>query len=301
MIFARTPRRASTRSASYNGSPQGSTSGGRLPHLRLALMCSPLRRSPLALLAMAALLSLCAACHSVRPLIYYQDKADPKNEVADTATLHPKPFKYRARPGDIIFVRVATLTPGFNAVNSDDNNANAGSPYERGLTVADDGTMRVPQAGVIHAAGHTLGEINTELTDSLSRYLNHFTVIVKVLSFKVTVQGEVNKPGIVPVLGESITLPEAITYCADMTPFGNRRNVKVLRKQADGSVKTFVTDYTDQNVVNSPIYYLQPDDIVYIEPTKGRLRILYTPVSAYLIPSVSLLAIVVNTYLNRQK
>jgi len=256
---------------------------------------------PLLAMAIFAVLVSITACNPIKQYVYFQDKSDAKNERPDSGSFTTVPYTFKVRKGDVIFLKVVSFSQGLNQLNSDDQNQNANSPYERGLTVDEDGNLNVPLAGKVPAFGKTMTELHKVLSDSLNQYLSNYTLIVKILSYKVSVFGEVIHPGVIPVYGESITLPEALSVSQDMTIYGNRRQVKVLRQSnIPGKIDMFVVDMTDQNVINSPAYYLHPDDVVYVEPTKNRFGFFRNAPVTYLVTGLSAVGVILS-FVVRQK
>lgn len=179
---------------------------------------------------------------------------------------------------DLIAITVSSETPEsaipFNqesnrAISNGTSYTNVGSTTASGYLVDLRGCITFPVFGTIKVAGLT----TTELADTLEQRLiqaNYITdpeVSVRLLNYKVTVLGEVARPGQVPVAGERITLLEALAYCGDLTIYGQRKNVMIIR-DADGRRSTATVDLTDQALMQSPYYYLQQNDVVYVEPNR---------------------------------
>ncbi|WP_294819408.1 polysaccharide biosynthesis/export family protein [uncultured Flavobacterium sp.] len=133
------------------------------------------------------------------------------------------------------------------------------------------GEIDFPVLGKLKLSGLTRVEAEQKLRDLLVKQISDVGVNLRVLNFKVTVEGEVNNPGPVSVVGDRITIFEAIGYAGDLTIYGKRQNVKLIREK-DG-VKTIVTlDLTDGSIINSPYYYLAHNDLIYVEPNKTRIN-----------------------------
>lgn len=91
------------------------------------------------------------------------------------------------------------------------------------------------------------------------------------MNFKVTVQGEVTRPGVHTIASERITLPEALTLSGDITVYGKRNNILITREE-DNTIKTYRVDLTQSNFINSEFYYLKQNDVIYVEPNKTRVN-----------------------------
>ena len=110
-----------------------------------------------------------------------------------------------------------------------------------------------------------------KLKGLLSAYIKNPTVNMRILNYKVTVQGEVNRPGTYPVQSERITLPEALSLAGDLTVYGKRSNILIIR-ETEGKVTTTRIDLTKPEFFNSQYYYLKQNDVVYVEPNKTKVN-----------------------------
>ena len=130
-----------------------------------------------------------------------------------------------------------------------------------------------PILGKIKVGGLTTQEVSKIIEDKLisGGYVTDPVVTVKLLNYKVYVMGEVARPGVVNVANEKMTLLEALAASGDLTIYGKRENVTVIREK-DGKREVGTVDLTSKDVFTSPFYYLQQDDIVYVEPNKLRKR-----------------------------
>ena len=132
------------------------------------------------------------------------------------------------------------------------------------------GFVTIPVLGDIKVIGMTTEQVKTDILSRLQGYLKDPVVIVKLTNFKVTVIGEVNKPVIVPVNGQTINVLEAVGASGDMTVFGVRKNVRVIRRLPDGTTEVGTLDFNKSNVMQSPFFQLKQNDIVYIQPNKNK-------------------------------
>jgi|26BtaG_2_1085354.scaffolds.fasta_scaffold00002_215 polysaccharide export outer membrane protein len=148
---------------------------------------------------------------------------------------------------------------------SNDMTISSGSSQEVPYLVDSDGAIHFPVLGAIQAQGLTPKELRENLTTQLKEYIKDPIVNIRILNFTVSVLGEVSQPGTYTVSGERIALPEALGLAGDLTIYGQRNNILVVR-EADGK-KTFrYLDLRNADVLNSDFYYLQQHDVVYVEP-----------------------------------
>ena len=131
------------------------------------------------------------------------------------------------------------------------------------------GSFPFPILGIIHAEGLTPDSLSHYIQNRLrvEGYVKDATVNTRIQNFRVTVTGEVAKPALYHVLGERLTILEALALSGDMTIYGQRTNVKVIRS-VQGQQVIGELDLTSYEFLDSPFYYLQPNDIVYVEPNK---------------------------------
>lgn len=131
--------------------------------------------------------------------------------------------------------------------------------------VDNEGFIYFPVLGKLYIKGMTLAQLRADLEKRLLTYLAEPLVSIKQLNFNITVLGEVKKPGQYTNPSDKITVLQALGLAGDMTDYGNRTNVKLIREE-EGISKTYVIDFTDKNITSSPYYYMQQNDVLYVEP-----------------------------------
>ena len=140
-----------------------------------------------------------------------------------------------------------------------------------GYVVNNDGDIMFPSLGTVHAAGLNRWELQELMKDKLSDtgLLKDAVITVEFLNFKVSVLGEVTAPGSYSVTGDKITILQALALARDLTIYGQRENVKVIREQ-NGKRQIYNLDLTNSGIFDSPAYYLQQNDVVYVTPSQVR-------------------------------
>ena len=180
---------------------------------------------------------------------------------------------------DILGISVSSLNPEasamFNAPNlsyANVSTANGATIQASGYLVDASGNIQFPILGNVKAAGLTANQLRIKITDSiLSRKLLVDPIVsIRMLNFKVTVLGEVQRPTVVNVLNEKITLLEALGLAGDITIYGKKDHVMVIREE-DGIKNIKYLNLNSSEIFTSPYYYLKSNDIVYVEPTKARV------------------------------
>jgi polysaccharide export outer membrane protein len=140
-----------------------------------------------------------------------------------------------------------------------------GNPERVGYLIDAEGNVQLPGLGTVQLAGLNRMEATAMLQDKISAFVDNPVVNIQILNFKVTILGEVMQPGTYRIPNERMTILEAIGLAGDLKMTGVRTNVLVIRDN-DGSKHEYRVDLTDTAVFNSPAYYLQQNDVVYVEP-----------------------------------
>lgn len=194
-----------------------------------------------------------------------------------------KLYDARVMPKDILSIVVHTVTPSaaqqFNltaaGTMSGTNMSLTSQPTLQTYLVDNDGNINFPVVGLVHVAGLTKSETEQLITEKISPYLSESErpiVTVRMSSYSISVLGEVNAPGNFNVSREKINVFEALARAGDMTIYGVRNNVKLIREDASGNKEIHILDLNDVNIVNSPYYYMQQNDILYVEPNKTKVQ-----------------------------
>lgn len=157
----------------------------------------------------------------------------------------------------------------------------------------DNGEIEFPIMGKIKAAGYTRDDFKEKLKERVSKYLKDPLISVKFVNFRFTVLGEVKSPGSFTVPHEKVTVLEALGMAGDMTSYSHRSNVRVLR-DSSGAREMGVLDFNDKSVFTSKYYYLQRNDVVYVQPDKSKGQFEdFTRVSTIVATIASLVALTV--------
>ena len=214
---------------------------------------------------LSALILLTTSCVNTRKATYFNNLTD------STAFVNMPVPKSTIQPNDILSITVSSLNPEATQIfNTPNGQANGSQPS--GYLVNEDSTILFPILGPVKAGGLTKEQLKSRLTQSLvSRKLLVDPIVnVRMMNFRVTVLGEVNKPAVIPVPSEKISLLEAIGLAGDLTIYAKRNNVLVIR-EVDGQKLTNRVDLNSSSLFQSPYYYLQANDVVYVEPNKARV------------------------------
>ena len=217
-----------------------------------------------------------ASCANVKDIAYFQDKAIDHPEEID------KHGGIVIQPKDMISIVVSSRNPELSTMfNLPVVSYQAGSEIVTsaaqqrlmGYVVDNDGYIDFPVLGEINVGGMTRWELSEYIKNTLLEkgYLNDAVVTVEFMNFKVSVLGEVNKPGTYTIEGDKVTVLQALSLAGDLTIFGKRNNVTVIREM-DGERIFYNVDLCSVDMFKSPAYNLQQNDIVYVEPSEIKAR-----------------------------
>lgn len=222
------------------------------------------------LLILGLLLTGVSSCNKKSQLLYM---SDVKNDTLKSVGI---PL-YRLHPGDVLSINVFTqdekLSKLFNVASGQytyNMYSNEMSAYVNGYSVSDSGNITLPVIGTVNVLDLSVRQAQDTLQAKLDSYLNDGLVFLKLLSFKVTVIGEVKRPGTYTNYKENLNIFEALGMAGDFSDYGERSNVLVLRRTAEGT-KTYRLNLHDKNILLSEGFYLLPNDTVIVEPRKGKI------------------------------
>ena len=227
-------------------------------------------------LLLLLLLFLIVSCIPQKKTIYMRDVSGKKNYI----NLYTKAVEvteaYTIQPRDYIYIRV--LTPdeavaslyNLGGVQTTTNMGQAGSVKFQSYQVSDEGDIDFPYVGKVNVVDLTLKEIKSKMQDILKKHIDTFTLQVQLTNTLFTILGEVNDPGQYSMSRDQLTIFEAISLAGDLTIYGKRKRVRFVRPSTEGT-KTINIDLTDINLVDSKNYYIQPNDLIYVEPIKAKM------------------------------
>ncbi len=236
------------------------------------------------------LLVVSASC-SKRNLVYFSDMATLEPPTAVKNFTSPK-----IQPDDILSISVSSLSPESNVLfnnvllPSTGNTNTIAEKINEGYLVDKSGEINFPVIGKVALAGLTKEEAQDKMTDLIKAHVKNPIVNVRFKNFKVTVIGEVFKPASFVVETEKINVLEALGLAGDMTAFGKRDNVLIIREK-DGVRTTTRLNLNSKSVLTSPYFYLQQNDIVYVEPSNREKRAVIDPGNRF----IGLLAALITT------
>lgn len=219
------------------------------------------------------LLSFLIFSCSKRNLVYFSD--------IQPGTVHSVPINSSVDPkiqeDDLLSITVTSLNAESNMLfnagvlmpSGETGNTVISSPINENYLVDKNGFVNYPVIGQINLKGLTKLEAINKMTELLNAYVQDPIINIRFMNFKVTVIGEVQKPATFVIPTEKISVLEALGLAGDMTAYGRRENVMIIREK-DGIRSTTRLNLNDKKVLSSPFYYLQQNDVIYVEPYKTK-------------------------------
>ncbi len=254
---------------------------------------------PFKVLKVLSLLSilLITSCASRQDLVYFQDEA-----ITSAIENQNSNFGLTYQTNDLLTINVSLSATNQDATKpynlplissgSLDNGAQGNLAMQTYL-VDNQGNIEYPGLGLVKIGGLTNQEATKLLKEKLSDYLVNPIVTIRLTNFTVSVLGEVKNAGAYTVTDERISLAEALGLAGDLTIYGNRKNVLLIR-EVNGEKKYHKFDLTSVNVLNSSNYYLRQNDVIYVEPNNARVRSAsYNQNNGIIISAVGTLATIV--------
>lgn len=228
-------------------------------------------KSLVAALTIACALASCSSSKTVLP--YFNDISEIKD-----GTFNADEFLPKLQADDELFISVNSLNSAVSAQynlplgNPAKNSeiVTTTTPQQQTYVVTSDGYLNFPVLGRIKVAGMTTEQLQKYLTERISQDVEQPLVKVQLINFKVNVTGEVAKPGTQRVSVLKYTILDAISQAGDLTPYGERNNVLLVRQEDDGQYSYHHIDLNSSEVLSSPYFYLKQNDFIYVQPNKVR-------------------------------
>ena len=248
-----------------------------------------------------------ASCGSQKDVPYFQN--------SESVDLSKSQYLYDARimPKDQLTITVSTLDDQaavpFNLMVPTPQSANNRSSFSQAMLqtylVDNAGFINFPVIGQLKVGGLTKSEAEKMIEDKIRPYMaaeENPIVTVRMTGYQISVIGEVARPGTFTVSREKISILEALAQAGDLTIYGQRKNVQLIREDATGKKSIYTFDLTDADIINSPYFYLQQNDVVYVTPNKvkaqnssvGSMTTLWFSATSILISLTSLLYNILN-------
>ncbi|MCF6212489.1 MAG: polysaccharide biosynthesis/export family protein [Flavobacteriaceae bacterium] len=247
--------------------------------------------------SVAVVLVVLTSCVSNKRTVYFQGESSLKSDVYK---LNNEPYKLQVSDVLIVNIKaldekmVALFKPTETVVNNNQN-SNAFNDY----ALDRNGNIRLPYLGEINVLGYTVKEVREKIESGLKLYIKNtdgLFVQVKLAGIRFVVTGEVGSPGTVNLQQEQVSIVEALANAGEINGTGDRQNVEILRKTVDGW-KKYKIDLTTIDVFNSELYYIKPNDIIYVNPLGRKSWGLGTTGLSVFTTFISIFSVVTSTIL----
>ena len=246
----------------------------RYTYICFARIAIRMKRLLLLVGMLACLMS--TSCIPLKEIVYLQEDVNNSNDSIQRIIEQPKP--YRVQINDILNIRIKVLDQDdvtiFNPIGEGSLNADAAErAYFDGFTVDLHGNIRIPELGELNVLGFTTTAIEEKIKEKLLeeqfKETANIFITVKLAGLRYTALGEVGGPGTQILFQERVNVFQAIANAGEITEVGNRKEVQIIRQYPQGQ-EIHELDLTDRNVMNSPYYFIQPNDMIYVRPLKQK-------------------------------
>jgi len=220
---------------------------------------------------------LLTGCMSTKTVTYFQNK----DEIDQTVS--KQLYDAKIMPKDILQIQVFSMTPeasdpfnlmkGSTAVSSSTTNTNLNSVYN--YLVDNEGNIEMPIIGVVKVGGLTKNDAEQLIQSMILPYVSeseNVVVHVRMMNYKYAVLGAVRTPGLYTTQNEKVSILEAIAQAGDLTTFAYRDRIFLIRENSEGQKEYHQLNINDANIISSPYFYLQQNDVIYVEPRKIEAR-----------------------------
>ena len=246
------------------------------------------------LIIMLAVAMAFASCNRRAQLLYMQDISIMQE------TPFVTPPTYRLKPGDVLYIQLVTPSPEISQMFNNPSgiqyfgqNRDEASLYLQGYSIDAEGNINLPFLGKTTVGGLSIQEAQEAVQQKTELMYKDASVIVKMANYKITLLGEVRRPGNIRNFNDNINIFEALANVGDLTENGDRRNVLVVRSSSDGN-KTIRLNLNDRSVLSSEAFYLLPNDVVIVEPIGNKVFQMNLPYVNLTLSSISTIILLYN-------
>ena len=222
-------------------------------------------KSKFAVLLLLSIFTL-SSCITNRDLEYIRSNQEIKKVKANKQD-------YRLQAGDLLSVQISTVTEQQHDFFNKEENSNSQlmiqNPYLYGYLIKNDGFLNLPSFGLIKAEGFTISELENIIQQIAVSYFEQPVVKLNIINFEISILGEVNHPGTFKITDPDVNILYALSLAGDMTQFGNRKKVKIIRNENELN-RVFYVDLTANGLLNNADFMLQSHDIIYVAPLRKR-------------------------------
>ena len=198
------------------------------------------------------------SCVPYKKTLLLRDKSSKYKDTIPTSLTF-----YKLQPNDILSIHVSSFNTQVSDFYNLKNDGGIG-----GFLVKKNGYVNIPMLDSMYVLGFTIPEVEKKVTSALQEQIKMPYVVVRLVNFKIVFLGEVGSPGVINVKDNSINIFEALAMAGNISELGNNTDVKIVRKKSNEQSYIIKIDLTSKDIIGSPYYFLQPNDVVYIQPLR---------------------------------
>lgn len=212
------------------------------------------------------------SCISQKNTVYLQNKS----AFSDGSGSYENDMAvYKIQSGDFLYINVTSMDPSNISAFATDSRTEYQLQSDMGVylksyQVNDSGFISLPVVGKVNIVGLSVNQVKNKLQSELDEFYKLTTVTVKLVNFKVSIMGEVNRPGTYTVYQDKLNIFQALSMGGDLTSYANRKEVNIIRKTKTGGTEILKVNLLNDSLLELPGFYLHPEDIVYVEPLKSK-------------------------------
>lgn len=214
------------------------------------------------------------SCASRKRILYFTDIEKLRGDTVNNLT------PITIQPGDILQITISTINRDVAALFNPLPNSGTAAP---GYLVDHEGNIELPLIGKVFVNGKTTEAVNTDLKAALEKSIKNAYVTTRLLNFRVSVMGDVARPGYYSVANERVSVLEALSMAGDVNLSASRKDVLLIREK-EGKKQYISIDLTSSKVLSSPYYYLANNDVIYVKP--GVSRVIGSSTGFQLLPTI---------------
>lgn len=215
-----------------------------------------------------------SSCVPKKKMVYLQSEQNNQ----DSVFLYER-VNYKLQVNDIIDVKIVSLDEDVNKLFNSNSISTSGNVaqvanlgdlyYVAGYSINDSGFIYLPIIGPVRVLNKTLSEAQTEIEKQVKKYFSKYYLVVKLGGIRFSAIGDFNRPGKYTILQNQATIFEGISVAGDLSMVASRSDVKLIR-QYPGGTKIHTINLLDENLIHTPFYFIQPNDVIYVEPLKQK-------------------------------
>ncbi len=253
-----------------------------------------------------SLIMLCCICFSCKPTKDFICLTDLNNQEIQKGIPIPA-MDYKIKENDNLYIDIQTMNPDINILfnpskstgfsgGTSQNYGDLTSQYLNGFVVNSEGVVTMPILGKVNVMEKTIPQAQALIQQQADKYIKDATIKLKLLNYKITVLGEVNRPGVYYNYNNYITILDALSMASGQTDYSNIEKALVMRETKEGTESFRINLKSGENLMSSPAYYLQPNDVIYIEPDHSKKWLLNTRNISLIISGMSTLVLTIHYF-----